>query len=1132
MDQKLKGYARSVENKRMFNNNLRDNCRQQSAFKRQNVRGQNVARAYTAGNSKKKGLQEAIRIANDLMDQKLKGYARSVENKRMFNNNLRDNCRQQSAFKRQNVRGQNVARAYTAGNSKKKGYVRYLPYCNKCKLHHRRPCTMRCGNYKRVCHMARDCTTVVAPNTQRAPVRNQSCVVCYECERARNYRKDCPKLKKQNYRNKTGNKTGNNKGTAKAYTIEGGGGANPDSNVVTGTFLPNNCYASMLFDSGVDRSFISSTFSSLLDVAPSTLDTSYAVELFEGRVLKPNIILRGYMLGLSGHPSDIDLMPIELGSFDVIIGMDWLAKYHAVIVCDEKIVCFPYGDKMLIIQGDDCDSGSNSKLNIISCTKTQKYIQTGCQVYLAQVTSKKTEDNSEEKRLEDVPIIWEFSKVFLEDFPGLPPAQKVEFQIDLVHGVAPNRYPPPRIEDLFDQLQGSRVYSKIDLRSGYQQLRVHEEDIPKTAFRTRYGHYEFLVMPFGLTNTPTIFMDLMNQKELNTKQRWWLELLSDYDREIQYHPRKENVVNDILSAQSEARKEENFITEELYGMINKLEPRVDRTLCLNIRSWIPHFGDLRALIMHKSHNSKYSIHPGLDKMYQDLKKLYWWPNMKAKITTYVSKCLTCARVKAEYHKPSGLLDMIWVIIDRLTKSAHFLPMREDDSLEKLTRQYLKEIVSRHGVPVLIISDHDGRFTSHFWRSLHKVLGTQLDMSTTYHPQTDGQTEVEDSQLTGPEIIHETTKKIVQIKSCIQAARDRQKSYDDKCLSDETLVIPLEEIQINDKLQFTKEPVEIIDHEVKRLKQSRIPIVKSWHDRVFLCVATKMVRGLEYIKSGFCWIGLVVTGFRYAEFFEKNLVSQKASGMAVELEEIQEVTSLFENTSEHLVKAESLEPQEDVAHVRRSARTLQAPRCLCVNVEVEDHSLGDLNEPTKYKAALLDPESNKWLDAMNAESQYMKDNQADAWLIFFLILRPLVVNGFSRKRPTWMAMYIIIMRNHLPMLQDVKSYLGKCFAMKDSGEVAFILGVKIYRDRSKWLIRLSQSAYIDKTLKKFRMDNSKRANIPIQERLSLNKTQGASTPEEVKRVKNVPYASDVRSIMYAVRFIRHDVTFAQNLTSRF
>ncbi|GJR59816.1 putative reverse transcriptase domain-containing protein [Tanacetum coccineum] len=201
----------------------------------------------------------------------------------------------------------------------------------------------------------------------------------------------------------------------------GGGGTNPDSNVVMGTFLLNNCYASMLFDSGADRSFVSSTFSALLDVAPSTLDTSYAVELADGIISKTNVVLRGCTLGLLGHPFDIDLISVELGSFDVIIGMDWLAKYHALIVCDEKVVCIPYGDEVLIIRGDNCDDGI--KLNIISCTRTKKYIQKGCQVYLAQVTSKKAEDKSEEKRLEDVPIVREFLEVFPEDLPGQPPAR-------------------------------------------------------------------------------------------------------------------------------------------------------------------------------------------------------------------------------------------------------------------------------------------------------------------------------------------------------------------------------------------------------------------------------------------------------------------------------------------------------------------------------------------------------------------------------------------------------------------------------------------------------------------------------------------------------------------------------------
>ncbi|GJZ05421.1 putative reverse transcriptase domain-containing protein, partial [Tanacetum coccineum] len=392
-------------------------------------------------------LQDAIRIANNLMDQKMKGYARSAKNKRRLENNPRDNRGQQQVFKQQNARGQNVARAYTAENNEKKG---------------------------RVSHMTRDCKVTVTPNTQRALVGNQPGIVCYECGRPRHFKKDCPKLRNQNRGNKTRNKNGNktknltggNEAIATAYAI-GGGGANPDSNVVMGTFLLNNCYASMLFDSGANRSFVSSTFSALLDVVPSTLDTSYAVKLADGRISETNVVLRSYTLGLLGHSFDIDLMPIELGSFDVIIDMDWLAKYHALIVCNEKVVRIPYADEVLIIRGDDCDGRSKSKLNIISCMKTQKYIHKGCQVYLAQVTSKKTEDKSEEKRLEDVSIVQEFIEVFLEDFPRLPPARKVEFQVNLVPGVAPVarapcRLAPAKMQELSTQLQ--ELYEKGFIR--------------------------------------------------------------------------------------------------------------------------------------------------------------------------------------------------------------------------------------------------------------------------------------------------------------------------------------------------------------------------------------------------------------------------------------------------------------------------------------------------------------------------------------------------------------------------------------------------------------------------------------------------------------------------------------------
>ncbi|GJW74687.1 putative nucleotidyltransferase, ribonuclease H [Tanacetum coccineum] len=828
--------------------------------------------------SKPQTLEEAISISQRLMDQVTKhtpvqvssDHKRKFNDRRTFNSN--NNSRNNNNYRNTNTnnrynnhqpqqnRRQEAIKAYDVTLSENNRYVKDHPLCKKCNLHHTRPYT---GHYTNQC------------------------------------------------RNTNINAQG------RAYLLRDRN-AHQDPNIVKGMFLLTQHLARVLFDSGADRSFISISLASMLNIPSITIDTFSDIKMANGNLVSTNTVIKGCTLNLLNQPFKIDLMPIKLYSFDVVIGMDWLSKYHAKILCDEKLVHIPINGETLIIQ----------------------------------VMEKK----SDEKRLEDIPVVKEFPNVFVENLPGLPPVRQVEFQIDLIPRAAPvartpyrlapsemhelsnqlqeladrgfirlstspweapvlfvkkkdgsfrmcielnkltikNRYPLPRIDDLFNQLQGSSVYSKIDLRSGYHQLRVREEDIPKTAFKTRYRHYEVQVMPFGLTNAHAVFMDLMNrklyakfskcdfwirvvqflrhlidsqgihvdpgkieavknwtspftpteirqflglpgyyqrfikapilalpkgnndlvlyynaslqglgavlmqrekviayasrqlkpheenytthdlelgavvftlkiwrhylhdtkctvftdykslqqilcQKELNMRQRRWLDLLADYDCEICYHPGKANVVADALT-QNQALKEENVKAGNLRGMDKSFEIRPDRTRYIKNRSWLPLFGGLRDLIMHESHKSKYSIHPGSNKMYQDLKKLYWWPNMKAIIVEYVGKCLICSRVKAKCQKPSGLLvqpEIPMSTYERITMD--FVTKLPKTSNGHDTIWVIVDL-SRHDVPISIISDRESHFTSRFWQSLQNALGTQLDMSMAYHPEANRQSE--------------------------------------------------------------------------------------------------------------------------------------------------------------------------------------------------------------------------------------------------------------------------------------------------------------------------------------------------------------------------------------------------------
>nr|GEU35535.1 putative reverse transcriptase domain-containing protein [Tanacetum cinerariifolium] len=437
---------------------------------------------------------------------------------------LDDNSRN-NQNQQQPFKRKNVARAYTARPGEKKMYEGSKPLCPKCNYHYNRQCAPKCTNCKRTGHLSWDCRSpTAAANNQRTPKANQRVVTCFECGAQGYFKRDIPKLKNNNL------------------------------------------------------------------------------------------------------------------------------KYYVVIVCDEKIVHIPFGNE-IIVRGDGSNNRNESRLNIISCTKTQKYLLKGCDVFLAHATTKKAEDKSEEKRLEDIPIVQDFPEVFPADLSGIPATRQVEFQIDLVPGGAPvarapyrlaptemkelsdqlqelfdkgfirpisspwgapvlfvkkkdgsfrmcidyqelnkltvkNHYPLPRIDYLFDQLRRSSVYSKIDLRSGYHQLRVHEEDIPKTAFKT--------LMTIGLDLPKKILEAQLRQPE-NLEAEDVGGIMVKTSRESE-NPKKE-----------------------------KLEPHADRTLCLINRSWLPCFGDLRTLIMHESHKLKCSVHPGSDKMNQDIKKLYCKP---------------------------------------------------------------------------------------------------------------------------------------------------------------------------------------------------------------------------------------------------------------------------------------------------------------------------------------------------------------------------------------------------------------------------------------------------------------------------------------------------------------------------
>ncbi|GJR59396.1 putative reverse transcriptase domain-containing protein [Tanacetum coccineum] len=524
-------------------------------------------------------------------------------------------------------------------------------------------------------------------------------------------------------------------------------------------------------------------------------------------------------------------MAVELGSFDVIIGRDWLSMYHAIIAYAEKIIRIPWGSETLIIHGDGSDNRNGSRLNIISLTKTQKYLQRGCHVFLVHVTTKEAKDKSKDnqgihvdtakiKSIKD----WASPKTPTE-IPGKQAFQTLKHKLCSIPILAL----PQGAEKFIVYCDASHkglgavlMQNEKVLAYALRQLKIHEKkyttydlELGAVVFALKiWRHYLYGTKCMVFTNHKSL-QHILDQKELNMRQRRWKERIKSLRVRALVMTIGLDLPKQILDAQTEAQKPDNLKNEDVDGMIRKdipkekLEPHADRTLCLNGRSWLQCYGDLRTVIMH-------------------------------------DKCLTCANVKAEHKRPSELLvqpeipqwkwnnttmdfvtklpkssqgyDTIWVIVDRLTKSAIFTPMRETDSMEKFARMNLNEVVTRQIIPILIIYDHDSRFASNCWRSLQKALGTNLDMSTAYHPHTDGQSErtiqtLED--MLRAYVIDfgngwETTKNVIKIKQRMQAARNRQKSYVD-------LKRKPMEFQVGDRVMLKVSPWKGVVHFGKRGK---------------------------------------------------------------------------------------------------------------------------------------------------------------------------------------------------------------------------------------------------------------------------------------------------------------------------